>query len=266
MGRITCKSCLFKVSCSYEGRKCYNYINGSPLYETVSMLEVYKEYNPGKPLSKLELDNPWNDAMAKEVKRRKERVEAMFRDNKYIAEKDLFYGKYFEAFLEGIAEYGTTKEAVGYMNVKHKVKYKPATVNMYLGEADEDQIEQINAHKEVFNDLLEAEAIRRGITGVDEDVWYKGEIVGAKKKYSDTILHSVLKANKPEKYNESKNKPTQTNNVNIRIARFTNPTPVLKKQEEVIEIESDTTNPALQLAPKRLSDSIMEHVSSSEGD
>lgn len=56
--------------------------------------------------------------------------------------------------------------------------------------------------------LLEAErvgvqglvsaAIQRGVHGVEEDVWYKGEAVGTKRVYSDGLLQTLLKAKVPE--------------------------------------------------------------------
>lgn len=58
--------------------------------------------------------------------------------------------------------------------------------------------------KAVDEQLLEAErvgvqglysaAIRRGVEGVTEDVWYKGEVVGAKQVYSDGLLNTLLAA------------------------------------------------------------------------
>lgn len=45
---------------------------------------------------------------------------------------------------------------------------------------------------------LESEAIRRGVHGIDEAVWYKGEVVGSQRKYSDTLLAKMLEARTPE--------------------------------------------------------------------
>jgi hypothetical protein len=50
--------------------------------------------------------------------------------------------------------------------------------------------------------VLEDEAHRRAMVGVDEPVFYKGEVCGAVRKYSDTLLIVLLKANAPEKYRE----------------------------------------------------------------
>ena len=56
---------------------------------------------------------------------------------------------------------------------------------------------------EEARDLLEAEARRRAAIGVDEPVFYKGEIVGHIRKYSDNLLMFLLKAHWPEKFREN---------------------------------------------------------------
>lgn len=54
----------------------------------------------------------------------------------------------------------------------------------------------------VAADLLEEEADRRGRDGYDEPVFFQGEQVGAKRKYSDALLLARLKALRPEQYRE----------------------------------------------------------------
>ncbi len=65
------------------------------------------------------------------------------------------------------------------------------------------------AYQETFQEakqeaieLLEGEARRRAVQGVEEPVFYKGEVVGAVQKYSDTLLIFLLKAARPEKYRD----------------------------------------------------------------
>jgi hypothetical protein len=41
---------------------------------------------------------------------------------------------------------------------------------------------------------LVSAAIQRAVHGVDEDVYYKGMVVGSKTNYSDTLLTTLLKA------------------------------------------------------------------------
>ncbi len=51
-------------------------------------------------------------------------------------------------------------------------------------------------------DALVAEARRRATQGVEEAVYYKGEVVGTIRKYSDTLLIFLLKGALPEVYRE----------------------------------------------------------------
>ncbi len=71
-------------------------------------------------------------------------------------------------------------------------------------------LEQHKAYREAFNvakqcaaDLLEAEAYRRAVEGVEEPVgWYKGKPGGVVRKYSDVLLIFLLKGLRPEKYRD----------------------------------------------------------------
>lgn len=51
-------------------------------------------------------------------------------------------------------------------------------------------------------ELLEDEAHRRGVLGVDKPVYQGGKFMGYVKDYSDTLLIVLLKARAPEKYRE----------------------------------------------------------------
>lgn len=51
-------------------------------------------------------------------------------------------------------------------------------------------------------DLLEAEARRRALEGVEKPIFWQGEQVATVREYSDTLMTLVLKAHRPEKYRE----------------------------------------------------------------
>ena len=51
---------------------------------------------------------------------------------------------------------------------------------------------------EEATDLLEAEARRRAFTGIDKPMFFKGEVVGSTKKYSDKLLMFLLEAHDPK--------------------------------------------------------------------
>jgi hypothetical protein len=66
---------------------------------------------------------------------------------------------------------------------------------------DPDFDERWETALEMASDLLEEEAERRGRIGWTEPVFYQGEQVGTKHKYSDALLLARLKAVRPKLYN-----------------------------------------------------------------
>jgi hypothetical protein len=58
------------------------------------------------------------------------------------------------------------------------------------------------ALQEAMDTVLEPEAIRRAVTGVDKPVYQGGAKVGTVREYSDTLLIFLLKGGKPAKYRE----------------------------------------------------------------
>lgn len=51
-------------------------------------------------------------------------------------------------------------------------------------------------------DVLESEARRRALVGVDEPVYYKGEVVGKVRKYSDTLLMFMLNGRRSDVFRQ----------------------------------------------------------------
>jgi hypothetical protein len=49
-------------------------------------------------------------------------------------------------------------------------------------------------------DILEAEARRRAVEGWDEPVYQKGELVGVVRKFSDTLLITLMRADRPARF------------------------------------------------------------------
>ncbi len=54
------------------------------------------------------------------------------------------------------------------------------------------------AAEDAGSEALLAEATRRAVDGVQEDVYYKGEVVGQKTNYSDSMLMFLIKGKRPE--------------------------------------------------------------------
>lgn len=63
---------------------------------------------------------------------------------------------------------------------------------------------------------LVSAAIQRAVHGVDEDVYYKGEVCGQKRNYSDGLLTTLLKAKIPE-FNSGEGGGVQ---VNVNVANI----------------------------------------------
>lgn len=80
--------------------------------------------------------------------------------------------------------------------------------------------DQVDFALEMFNAKLEEAAIERAVEGVDEPIYYQGEHVGDKKKYSDDLLKFLMQANNPTKYGKADGKSSGSPIV-VQIANFT---------------------------------------------
>jgi hypothetical protein len=65
--------------------------------------------------------------------------------------------------------------------------------------ADAEQF-QINVQEAAaqWADMIEAEITRRAITGIDKDIYYKGEWIATEKQYSDTLLLKLAEVRNPD--------------------------------------------------------------------
>lgn len=107
--------------------------------------------------------------------------------------------------------------------------------------------------REVDNRLIEAArvgtqglvsaAIQRAVHGVEEDVYYKGAVVGQKTNYSDGLLQTLLKAKVPEFAKDSENGVS----VQVNVANIM---PRADNYEQWLAMKSQTINRALP-APDR---------------
>jgi hypothetical protein len=68
---------------------------------------------------------------------------------------------------------------------------------------DPDYVEAFEIAKDQSCDILEQEAIRRACQGVEEPVFYQGVECGRVRKYSDTLLIFMLKANRPWRFRDN---------------------------------------------------------------
>lgn len=103
-------------------------------------------------------------------------------------------------FLRVLAETANLKLAVD------AAGYKTTAAVNRARKQDEDFDAAIIEASEAAADMIEAEAVRRAVQGVKKAVYFKGEIVDHEIVYSDSLLQTLLKAAKPEKYAERQHK------------------------------------------------------------
>lgn len=100
-----------------------------------------------------------------------------------------------EAFLAAYVECGTVSHAARAAGICRDTHYE------WLN-CDEDYAVAFEKAKKDACECLEREARRRAIEGVDEPVYQNGQLVGYKRRYSDTLLIFMLKGEAPDKYKD----------------------------------------------------------------
>lgn len=121
-------------------------------------------------------------------------------------------------FIGAILEGDTVRDACKFAGVDISLPYKRRTIDPEFREAWQEAME-------VGTELMEYEAARRAYHGNLEPVFYKGEEVGAVRKYSDVLLMFLLKGRKPDTYrdsssvtvNQTTNNLSQTNDVTVNV-------------------------------------------------
>lgn len=99
------------------------------------------------------------------------------------------------AFLEALAETANVTHACKQALVPRRTAYQWREDVPKFADAWDDAVE-------LGTDALEDEAVRRAHAGVDKPVFYQGEVCGAIREYSDTLLIFMLKARRPDKFKE----------------------------------------------------------------
>ena len=99
------------------------------------------------------------------------------------------------AFLEAYAQIGTVVHAAQHVGLVRRTHYK------WLAK-DPDYAKQFAEADEEAVQHLEREARRRAIVGVEEPVFYKGQVCGTVRKYSDILLIFLLKSKRPDTYRD----------------------------------------------------------------
>ena len=98
-------------------------------------------------------------------------------------------------FIAALAESGNITLAARAAGVGRRTVYDAQ-------KADESFAAAWAEAEDIAADLLEEEARKRAVDGTPEPVYYKGQMVGAVRRYSDNLLMFLLKARRPERFRD----------------------------------------------------------------
>lgn len=150
--------------------------------------------------------------------------------NETMSENITAFGLKKKAFLAAFRETGNVRLACLAAEVGRSTIYR------WLEEPE--YREAFDLAKEDAADILEAEAKRRAVEGVEEPVgWYKGEAGGVVRKYSDSLMIFLLKGLRPDVYRER-----------IQVQGFLANLDLNKLSNEVIDRIAEGENPAAVIA------------------
>lgn len=140
-------------------------------------------------------------------------------DSYEIVSADRNFGaKRAKLFLHFLSESGRIRQSA------QSAGFKDAGALYYRKRHDAAFSKAWEAALDTAGDRFEDEAVRRGVEGVDKDVYYKGEVVGQERVYSDGLLGKLLDGAKREKYAPKKDNNTQVNiQVGLAVVPMTNP-------------------------------------------
>lgn len=106
-------------------------------------------------------------------------------------------------FLQALARTGLENKSAKAAGVSTSLVHKTWLCEGTLRQWTEEELAAAELFRELMyeaqeaaTDLLEAEARRRGLHGIDKPIIYKGKIVGHMKEYSDRLLERLLEAHR----------------------------------------------------------------------
>ncbi len=105
-------------------------------------------------------------------------------------------GPQIAIFLDELSKSGRVTHSARAAALDRSGLYKAAKENPELAQRWEDA-------EKAYVDVLVREAHRRAVEGVEEAVWYQGVECGKVRKYSDSLLTTMLKAAAPAEFREN---------------------------------------------------------------
>lgn len=100
-----------------------------------------------------------------------------------------------EEFMAELTQHGNVTRAARAVGITRVYAYQVKAEDAVFAEAWDNAIQE-------WADMLEGEADRRAFEGATKGIWYKGELVGEERLYSDTLLMFRLKALRPDLYKD----------------------------------------------------------------
>ena len=100
-----------------------------------------------------------------------------------------------ERFLKQLAAGGSVTSAARAIGTGRSTVYQWRDDDVNFAKAWDDAIES-------GTDVMEDEAVRRAVEGVDRPIYYQGAVCGYITEYSDDLLIRMLKARRKDKYSD----------------------------------------------------------------
>ncbi len=104
--------------------------------------------------------------------------------------------KWERTFYRSLRRHGTITRACADAKIARMTWYGAVARHPDMAERADDALE-------AFADLLEAEAVRRAVEGVEEPYQIRGGALTTIRRYSDRLLEVLLKAKRPRQFRES---------------------------------------------------------------
>lgn len=111
-----------------------------------------------------------------------------------------------DTFLDNLATTGNLEASAAAVGIN------PRTAYAWMQKSDEFR-EQVNQARAQAMTQIEREIARRGINGVQQPVYYQGEVVGQVTQYSDRLLLALARANDPNRWSEKQHVVTENHTV-----------------------------------------------------
>jgi hypothetical protein len=99
-------------------------------------------------------------------------------------------------FLKALRHLGVVRHACEQAHVPYKTAYRRRDEEQAFREDWDEALDEAA-------DLLELEARRRAVDGIDKPIYHQGEEIDVVKSYSDTLLIFLLKGARPGKYRDN---------------------------------------------------------------